>query len=378
VKIVTLERSHVLAHRVRAHELDRTRGPRSKLVTTAVLDIGVQDTHGWAARLALANRQAPNAAAKLAEPPDELTPAWSTRGAPHLHRPDDLTRFAAGLWPLSDRDVITRLGSGVGKQLRDSELEPLAAWEVVVDAMAATVTEPMPKGEVSAAVTAAIPDELSAWCRGCGATHVSEMLFRETALPAGLQILPGASPLTLTPIDGWKPVAPDPGAATTIIADYLRLLGPGTIGDAANFLGTRKDDAQGVWPDALVEVEIGGRKAWVPEADLSDLRAAKTPKLVRLLAPSDPYLQTRDRGLLVPEPDRQKELWKILGNPGAVLVDGEITGTWRAKHSGPRLKISARPFATFTKAVQRAISDEAELVGTIRGATDVDLRIDAS
>ena len=30
----------------------------------------------------------------------------------------------------------------------------------------------------------------------------------------------------------------------------------------------------------------------------------------------------------------QKEVWRILGNPGALLLDGEIAGVWRAKVSG--------------------------------------------
>ena len=376
--VPALDRAHVLAYRVRAHELDRARGTRVKVTTAAVLDIGVQDTHGWAGRLALANRLPAKTAATLTELPGDLSLAWSTRGAPHIHRPEDLPRFAAGLRPLSNRDVITRLGSGVGKQLRDSELEPLAAWQVAVDAMARVVDRPMPKGEVSRAVTAEIPEELSAWCRGCGATHVSEMLFRETALPAGLEIIPGASPLTLSPIAGWTPADPDPQAAARVVGAYIRLLGPATVGDAANFIGTRTDDAGAVWPDGLVEVETEGRKAWVRDVDLAGIRSATMPELVRLLPPSDPYLQTRDRDLLVREPARQKELWKILGNPGAVVLDGEIAGTWRAKHTGRRLTITVSPFETFTTRARTAISEEADLVATIRGAADVTVRVDGS
>ncbi len=376
--VLTLDRAQVLAYRVRAHELDRARGARAKTSTAAVLDIGVQDPHGWAGRLALANRLPANAAAKLAELPPDLSLAWSTRGAPHLHRSHDLARFAAALRPLSNRDVITRLGSGVGKQLRDSDLEPLAAWQLAIDAMARVVDRPMAKGAVSAAVTAEIPEELSAWCRGCGATHVSDMLFRESALPAGLEIVPSVSPLTLAPIPDWDATEPDVEAAVIVVDDYIRLLGPATVGDAANFVGTRTDDAAAIWPDGLVMVETSGRKAWVREIDLADIRAATMPALVRLLPPSDPYLQTRDRDLLVPDPAHQKLLWKILGNPGAVLADGEIVGTWRAKQAGKRLTITAFAFDKFAKSVQRSLTTEAELVATIRGAADVAVHFDGT
>jgi hypothetical protein len=40
-------------------------------------------------------------------------------------------------------------------------------------------------------------------------------------------------------------------------------------------------------------------------------------------------LQGADRALLIPDVDRQRELWTPRVWPGALLVDGEIAGTWR-------------------------------------------------
>jgi len=95
---------------------------------------------------------------------------------------------------------------------------------------------------------------------------------------------------------------------------------------------------------------------------------------VRLLPPSDPYLQAKDRDLLVPDKARQKEVWRILGNPGALIVDGEVAGTWRPKKSGTRLQLTVTPFDRVPPRVRKAVDSEAERVAAARGATDVDVR----
>jgi hypothetical protein len=42
----------------------------------------------------------------------------------------------------------------------------------------------------------------------------------------------------------------------------------------------------------------------------------------------------------VDDPVRAKALWPVLGRPGAVLVDGELAGTWRPRQSSGRLRVS--------------------------------------
>src|SRR5207245_737321 len=50
---------------------------------------------------------------------------------------------------------------------------------------------------------------------------------------------------------------------------------------------------------------------------------------VRLLPAGDPFLASADRGLLVPQPRFRSELWPKSVWPGALLVNGELVGTWR-------------------------------------------------
>jgi hypothetical protein len=72
--------------------------------------------------------------------------------------------------------------------------------------------------------------------------------------------------------------------------------------------------------------------AWILTRDEPAFLAAPGPASpARLLPSGDAYflLQGEDRELLVPEADRRRALWTSRVWPGAVLVDGEIVGTWR-------------------------------------------------
>lgn len=97
--------------------------------------------------------------------------------------------------------------------------------------------------------------------------------------------------------------------------------------------------------------------------------------MVRLLPPYDPYLQARDRGLLLEDKKQQKSLWRgLLGTPGAVFTDGEIKGVWRAKMAGKkRLVVTVDTFRPSTKRAQKALDREAEIVAGVRRASDVEV-----
>jgi hypothetical protein len=125
-------------------------------------------------------------------------------------------------------------------------------------------------------------------------------------------------------------------------------------------------------------VRVDGRRAWIPEERADALRTAlPADELVRLLPPSDPYLQAHDRGLLVPDRARQKAVWRILGNPGALVVDGELAGVWRARTAGrDRLEIGVQPFDDLADGRRDAITAEAERIAAVRGLSDVRVRYD--
>lgn len=68
----------------------------------------------------------------------------------------------------------------------------------------------------------------------------------------------------------------------------------------------------------------------------------------------------------------------MLGNPGALLVDGEVAGTWRAKQAARgRLDLTVTPFAEMPERVVRELDGEAETVRAARGASEVRLTVAA-
>jgi hypothetical protein len=89
---------------------------------------------------------------------------------------------------------------------------------------------------------------------------------------------------------------------------------------------------------------------------------------VRLVGPYDPYLQLRDRDLLVADEARRKDLWRVLGRPGAVVADGEIVGTWRPRASGRRLTVRLKPWGPLAARDRALVREQAERLADHRGA----------
>ncbi|HEY0639045.1 MAG TPA: crosslink repair DNA glycosylase YcaQ family protein [Pseudonocardiaceae bacterium] len=359
-------RAEVLAQRVVAQGLDRAPGGLDR-----VLALGLQDTGGRSARLAAVARSADGADVLRDAVTDEaaerdVTLAWTTRGAPHAHRTADLPALIGAHWPLSDADALSRVGWQRQRVLAVG-MGALTALSEVAHAMRGVVTGVTPKGEASAAVTAAVPDPLSAWCEPCGVRHVFESLFRLAALPAGLRLEPGRTPAHLAPIAGRPSVPERPEGTAELVRAYLRVLGPAGRGDVAAFLGTTQTELRRAWPDDLVEVDVDGRTTWITADRVDALEEAPPPRLVRLLPPSDPWLQARDRELLLDRP-LHRRLWTALHQPGAVLVDGELLGTWRATGSGRSLRVTVNTWAGLTAANRDAVAEEAGHVAAVRGA----------
>lgn len=359
--VETLTREQVMAHRIAAQGLHRDRP------VEPLFSLGLQDS-GPTARLALAARTDGDT-----DPAARgLVDAWTHRGAPHHHPPAERAAVAAAAHPFDDADAAARLHWSGPEQQRVG-IPAREALDRAADALVEVVTEPMTKGAASAAVTTLLPDALLRDCRGCGTVHVNEQLFRLAAFPAGVGLDPTGRTLLLTPPpDGWpRPVAGDPVLAARLVLDYLRVLGPAGPREVADFVGTSATAFAPAWGAALpglAEVALAdGSPAWLPAEDLAAALAAPDPDVVRLLPPLDPMLQARDRPLLAPDEALRKDLYRMLGNPGALLADGEIVGTWRPKASGKRLTLEVTPVVPLAPDVRARLDDEAERVAVARG-----------
>jgi hypothetical protein len=366
----SVDRRQVLAYRASAQGLHREGNDPAAL---AVLDLGVQDTPPGSAAQALAARLRSSRAGLAAEP--GLRTTWTVRGAPHVHRAAELEPLARALWPLSDDDALARLDTS-SSPVRASGMAARDALRLVAGQLADIVTEPMPKGDASTALTLRIPSALTVDCRRCRATHIVETLFRTAVLPAGIAFAARGRGVTFEPIPAWAGVPHEAAGTEHLVAAYLRLHGPATRADVAAFLGTKPAALTGPWPDELAEVVVDGQPRSIPAAAVDDLLAAPDPPGLRLLPPSDPWLQARDRDFVVPDRAHSEALWPILGRPGAVLVDGEIAGVWRARKAARRLDVTVTPFRRLAAAPRRSLDDEAARLAAARGVSDAAVELD--
>jgi len=360
-----VSRAQVLGFRVRAQQLDRVPGSAGRrLADTAVLDLGVQNTGPDGGRWALALRGVDVSGL----PGRQLVLLWTLRGAPHFYRRADLPKVAAAVEPFSDTDAGKRIFDAA-KPLQAAGIGNLAALDAVAAAMRSVVVAPMSKGELSTRLTSLMEAPFLRYCRACQATHVSEQPFRLAALRAGLELRPDTSPPVLERIPRFAP-----GQAAAVskqhdpIRGYLRLLGPATPQQVAGFLDAPAKEVRARWPADAVEVTVDGQTRWVLAAD-QDRLAVGPAAVTRLLGPFDLFLQAQDRPLLAPDPARARTLWPRLGRPGAVLLDGEIGGTWRARRSGTRLALQVDPWTTLRAPARSAINEQAELLATFRQAS---------
>lgn len=120
---------------------------------------------------------------------------------------------------------------------------------------------------------------------------------------------------------------------------FLRVFGPATDGGFAKWAGIKPREAEAAFAalgTSLTPVRTPIGEAWILARDEADFRAAPVPAApARLLPSGDAYYLCwgADRSLLVADAECRAALWTSRVWPGAILVDGEIVGTWRrAQH----------------------------------------------
>lgn len=368
----SVSRAQVLAFRWRAHQLESP--PDSlRAADVVLLDLGLQDTGTGGATWALALRGATTPGQ------EELALAWTIRAAPHLYRRADLATVAVASAPLSEADAAKRIHDA-GKPLKDAGIPALEALTTVARAERSLVTEPMVKGEISARLTGLLPDPYLRHCRPCDATHPWEMTFRLAALQAGLELVPGTSPPVLRRAAGLEPpllaaLGTQAAARLDVVRGYLRFFAPARVRDVAAYLDAPVRDVKAHWPADAIQVAVpdlagSDEHRFMLSSDLDEVTDAhRAPGTLRLLGPYDPYLQLRDRDTLVAEQPRTKDLWRALGRPGAVAVDGEVVGTWRPRASGGRLSLAVELWEPEPPRLHRALQEQAERFAAFRGLT---------
>ena len=143
---------------------------------------------------------------------------------------------------------------------------------------------------------------------------------------------------------------------------YLHIYGPGTPEAFGRWsgIGPRYGNAAVMaLGNSLTPVQTPVGDAWILTEDEAAFRTApRAAAPARLLPSGDSYflLHGTDRDLLVPDPDQRRALWTSRVWPGALLVAGEIAGTWRRADT----VITVQPWRRLSRAERDAVTAEAE------------------
>jgi hypothetical protein len=162
----------------------------------------------------------------------------------------------------------------------------------------------------------------------------------------------------------WSVPAPDVDpkhARKELARRHLHVFGPATVESFAQWAGIRPPHAATTFQllrRSLVPVRTPIGDGWILARDEQRFHDEPEPDApARLLPSGDAYylLQGDDRDLLVPDPRHQSELWTSRVWPGAVMVEGNIVGTWRRT----KAQVTVRTWHRLSRAQRDAVEEEA-------------------
>jgi len=142
---------------------------------------------------------------------------------------------------------------------------------------------------------------------------------------------------------------------------YLHVFGPATADGFARWAGISRRSATDAFASldaSLLPVRSPLGDEWLLTEDEAAMRGAETPAApARLLPSGDAYflLDGAERQLLVPREDQRRQLWTPRVWPGALLVKGEVRGTWRRS----RHTVSIDAWGRLSRGIRDAVEAEA-------------------
>jgi hypothetical protein len=161
----------------------------------------------------------------------------------------------------------------------------------------------------------------------------------------------------IVPRPAVKPVK----ARLELARRYLHVFGPGTASSFAKWAGIGAKEARVAFDGLdLIPVRTPIGEAWILMSDEGLMREPAQPSTaVRLLPSGDAYWLHHDgshRELLVPDAKQRTALWTPRVWPGAVLVAGEIVGTWRRAQAN----LTVEPWQALSRVEREAVEAEAQ------------------
>ena len=378
------DRKQILAFRLASHNLTRRLGPRS--VTKAAAACGIQETPiGTAAVAFLARVEnlTPSVLDRARIEDRTLVCLWAMRGAPYVVPTEDLGVFTVGALPLNPPSFKQSLG-GWSDALEKAGLDTFETLDRMISAAHALLDgRTLNVNDLRDAIYRRVRSLSKVKRPAFARDDMPEPLFRAVGTSGAACIVAGrGTDAELARTDQWlgtTPPSPDPAEARAELARrFLHCYGPATAQHFADWTQRSLSDAKKAF--ALLQEELAGvtvdrTTSWLLHRDEKGFSSPPEPTGVRLLPGQDPYLQQRDRATVLPKEAHRRKLWQAIRGPGAVLVDGEIVGTWRARTKGTRLELTIEPFGKLPRPAHEAIATEAETIAPFRGAETADVTI---
>ena len=163
-----------------------------------------------------------------------------------------------------------------------------------------------------------------------------------------------------------------------LLRRYLRWFGPSAPGDFAAWAGITLRQSHALWSDAgvnLVRISVDDRETYLAADDLRLLERAPSPPALSLVAPHDPYLQARDRGVAVPDTTLHARIWGDDDPRGVVLRHGQVAALWRHASTPNRWNLLLEEVLPLAPADYEAVEAEARRLAPFVGRTTVDVTV---
>jgi Winged helix DNA-binding domain len=325
--------------RMRAQRLTGGRPREVAEVVRAVLGLQAQDTP--ASRLAVRPRSTglDEAAVRRACNQDRsVVRTWAMRGTLHLVAAGDAGWLVTLLGPVfAAADRRRRLQLGLDDGLCERALEALPAVLADGPLSRADLVRGLAAEGIKVDPSGQAPAHLVGYAALRGLVCRGPDLDGDQASYVLLESWVGAR----------RPLGPD-DALAELARRYLAGHGPAGPEDLAAWSGLPVGRARRAFElvaGELREVQGDGRRLWAP-AGAGTARSRAGEPVVRLLGRFDDYLLGwRDRDLVLdPRFARQIQAGGGWIHP-AVVVDGRVAGTWRARRAGGRLEVTVTPFS---------------------------------
>src|ERR687892_1140638 len=379
----TPDRAPILAFRLPSHNLTERLGSRS--LAKAAVACGIQETPVGSAAVAFAARVdgvTAEALDRALRRDRTLVHLWSLRGAPHVVPARNLGTFTAGAMPVDRASFDVFLG-GWAKPIAEAGLDPFDLLDRMATAVRSLLDgKTLDVNELRDALLRRVRS-LSRITRPKEARHdMPEPLYRALGLTGQVCIVEGrGTDSVMARTEQWLKTRPPTANPTTARAElarrFLHCYGPATAERFAEWTGRSPKDARAAFElieGELDELDLGAKqRGWLLASDTKALESPPSPSGARLLPLRDPYLQQRDRATVLPDAAARKKVWQSVSGPGAVLVGGEIVGTWRSRLDGARLQVQVETFGRPTREVRSDIEAEAERLALVRGTGAVKL-----